>query len=146
MPAITLAAGWATHGGGYDASADRAQRHTLALRDVAYIIRAQLRLNLGVSDDIAKFRDKFGAASGKDAASRCHTSAAANSRRSLPNQTARSSRSTGPTFGRMLLDLEYASDGGGSGIPIFFNARLENGVLKVPPRFGTGGGACSSSN
>jgi CRISPR-associated protein Cas5d len=29
------AAGWSKYGGGYDASADRAQRHTLALREVA---------------------------------------------------------------------------------------------------------------
>src|SRR5437868_12526187 len=28
---------WQSSGGGYDATADRAQRHTLALRDVAYI-------------------------------------------------------------------------------------------------------------
>ena len=35
---------WAKNGGGYDASArsHRVQRHTLALRDVAYIVRAQL--------------------------------------------------------------------------------------------------------
>src|ERR671934_2706429 len=31
---------WQDNGGGYDASADRAQRHTLALRDVDYLIRA----------------------------------------------------------------------------------------------------------
>ena len=36
---------WANGGGGYDASAsrNRAQRHTLALRNVAYVVRARLR-------------------------------------------------------------------------------------------------------
>ena len=32
---------WAKSGGGYAASANRAQRHTLALRDVAYVVHAQ---------------------------------------------------------------------------------------------------------
>lgn len=37
-----VAAGWRKDGGGYDSSADRAQRHTLALRDVSYVVRANL--------------------------------------------------------------------------------------------------------
>lgn len=32
----------------------------------------------------------------------------------------------------MLLDLKYNSDGSGEGRPVFFNARLENGILRVP--------------
>jgi CRISPR-associated protein Cas5d len=51
------AAGWSKHGGGYDASVDRAQRHTLALREVAYLIRAQVKVKSGVDEDPAKFRD-----------------------------------------------------------------------------------------
>src|SRR5881396_2314656 len=31
------ASAWQREGGGYDAAADRAQRHTLGLRDVAYL-------------------------------------------------------------------------------------------------------------
>ena len=52
---------WANSGGGYDASAsrNRAQRHTLALRDVAYVVRAQLVLHEGVGGHIAKYRDQF---------------------------------------------------------------------------------------
>src|SRR6266508_6850254 len=38
------ARGWQADGGGYDAAADRAQRHTLGLRDVAYVIAAQIEL------------------------------------------------------------------------------------------------------
>lgn len=41
------ARGWEKSGGGYDASADRAQRHTLALRDVEYVIHAQIEVRPG---------------------------------------------------------------------------------------------------
>jgi CRISPR-associated protein Cas5d len=53
------ARGWEKNGGGFVASDDRAQRNTLALRDVAYIIRANVALKPGVDDDPAKFRDQF---------------------------------------------------------------------------------------
>ena len=44
------AAGWLAAGGlgGDSASDDRAQRHTLALRDVDYLIRAQIEVKPGV--------------------------------------------------------------------------------------------------
>ena len=43
-------------------------------------------------------------------------------------------------LGLMLLDLDYAPDHSGRGTPIFFNARLENGVLLVPALNPTTGG------
>ncbi len=46
-------------GVGYYAEEDRAQRHTLALRDVSYIIRADIDVKPGVAEDPAKFRDQF---------------------------------------------------------------------------------------
>ena len=49
-------------GGGFDAtdtSRSRSQRHTLALRDVAYLIRASVAVREGVAEDPAKFRDQF---------------------------------------------------------------------------------------
>ena len=36
-------------------------------------------------------------------------------------------------LGRMLFDLDYADDGSGRGTPRFFEARLERGVVRVPP-------------
>ena len=36
-------------------------------------------------------------------------------------------------FGRMLFDLDYAADKSGRGTPRFFTARLEGGILHVPP-------------
>src|SRR6266516_4332687 len=55
----TTAHQWAQKGGGYFADEDRAQRHTLALRDVAYVIAADATLQPGVEADPAKFRDQF---------------------------------------------------------------------------------------
>ena len=142
-----VAAGWEAHGGGYDASGDRAQRHTLALRDVAYVIRAQLLLKPGVADDVAKFRDQFRR---RVRRGRCFTTPYLGCREftaffTEPDGSEQPIDRT-EQLGRMLLDLDYASDGSGSGTPIFFEAQLEHGVLRVPPRKTAGGVACYSSN
>ena len=49
------AQGWRKDGGGYFADEDRAQRHTLALRDVAYVIRADMALKSHANADPAKY-------------------------------------------------------------------------------------------
>src|SRR5262245_42567627 len=56
---VSTARKWANSGGGYFAEEDRAQRHTLALRDVAYLIRADVVLALHADADVAKYRDQF---------------------------------------------------------------------------------------
>lgn len=124
---------WARHGGGYVASEDRAQRHTLALRDVAYVIRATPLPRSGRSEDAAKYRDQF-------------------RRRVERGQcfhvpylgTRECAASFGPVdgterpipwtedLGRMLWDIAYATDGSGRGQPVFFDANIEAGVLRVP--------------
>jgi CRISPR-associated protein Cas5d len=124
---------WQQGGGGYDATADRAQRHTLALRDVAYVISASVDVRDGVGDDAAKYRDQFRR---RVSDGRCF---------STPYLGCREfSASFGePTSGEdpidwtedlgpMLLDIAYDPDGSGRGKPRFFNARIENGVLAVP--------------
>ena len=127
---------WATDGGGYDASANRAQRHTLALRDVAYVVRAQLVLQDGVRDDIAKFRDQFRR---RVARGRCFATPYLGCR-----EFSASFGEPGPDdapidrseeLGPILLDIDYAADGSGRGVPRFFPAALERGVLHVPDRF-----------
>ena len=127
---------WAKNGGGYDASANRAQRHTLALRDVAYLVRAQLVLRDGVADDIAKYRDQFRR---RVARGQCFA---------MPYLGCREfSASFGEPepgdvpiersedLGLMLLDIDYDPDGGGRGTPRFFRTSLDHGVLRVPDRF-----------
>ena len=129
---------WASGGGGYDASAsrNRAQRHTLALRGVAYVVRAQLDLKDGVEDNVAKYRDQFRR---RVARGQCFATPYLGCR-----EFAASFGEPGPDdfpidrsedFGPMLLDIDYAADGSGRGAPRFFDATLENGVLRVPNRF-----------
>lgn len=127
---------WAGEGGGYDASANRAQRHTLALRDVAYVVRAQLLLQDGVDDDIAKYRDQFRR---RVARGQCFATPYLGCR-----EFSASFAEPGPddtpiadldeTLGAMLLDIDYVPGGNGRGAPRFFNAALEGGVLHVPDR------------
>ena len=129
---------WANGGGGYDASAsrNRAQRHTLALRDVAYVVRARLDLKDGVEDNVAKYRDQFRR---RVARGQCFATPylgcrefAASFGESCPDDfPIDRSEDLGP----MLLDIDYAADGSGRGAPRFFDATLENGVLRVPNRF-----------
>ena len=115
---------WREHGGGYDASADRAQRHTLALRDVAYIIHAQLEPKPGADENVAKFRDQFRR---RVRAGRCFATFAEPDGSEQPIDLS-------DNLGLMLLDLDYAADGTGRGTPRFFQARLERGVLRFPAR------------
>lgn len=128
-----VAAGWQEHGGGYDATADRTQRHTLALRDVAYVIRAQVELRSGVRADVAKYRDQFRR---RVQDGRCFATPYLGCREfsaafSEPSAADRPIELT-MDLGLMLLDLEYVPDGSGRGTPRFFQARLEGGVLRVP--------------
>jgi CRISPR-associated protein Cas5d len=124
---------WERSGGGYDATADRAQRHTLALRDVAYVIRAQAYVNPGVGEDVAKYRDQFRR---RVREGRCFSTPYLGCREFSasfrdPDGTERPVDVT-DDLGMMLHDLEYAPDKSGRGRPRFFQARLERGVLRVP--------------
>jgi CRISPR-associated protein Cas5d len=130
------AAGWAGVGGGYDASADRAQRHTLALRDVAYTVHARLEVAPGVDDNIAKYRDQFRR---RVREGRCFATPFLGCREfaasfAEPDGSERAIDRT-EDLGPMLLDIEYAADRSGRGTPRLFRARLESGVLRVPDRF-----------
>jgi len=134
------AVGWARGGGldGYDAAADRAQRHTLALRDVAYIIRAQVEVKPGVDESPAKYRDQFRR---RVRQGQCWSTPylgnrefAASFGEPVPGEMP---VELNDHLGLMLLDLEYAADGSGRGTPHFFDAALEHGVLRVPPMPGS---------
>lgn len=131
---------WALRGGGYSASADRAQRHTLALRDVDYVIEAQIALLPGTTDDPAKYRDQFRrrVRSGRCFATPylgCREFSAAFAEPDGSEQPIALS----DDLGLMLRDLEYAADSSGQARPVYFPARLEHGVLTVPALQRTGG-------
>ncbi len=124
---------WMVEGGGYDASNHRAQRHTLALRDVAYVVRAHLDLREGVPDNIAKYRDQFRrrVTRGQCFATPylgCREFTACFSEPDADDEPIDRSEDLGP----MLLGIDYAPDRSGRGAPRFFRASLDRGVLHVP--------------
>lgn len=126
---------WQRNGGGYVASADRAQRHSLILRDVAYVIQAQIEVKPGVNEDPAKFRDQFRrrVEDGRCFATPylgCREFSAAFARLDGSEKPIDLTMEIGP----MLADLDYSPDGSGRGTPRFFPARLDHGVLRVPPQ------------
>lgn len=128
------AAGWQKNGGGFFSTEDRSQRHTLALRDVAYVFHADVELRDHANADIAKYRDQFRR---RVQSGRCFSrpylgcrefSASFGEVRADDSPIAQSE-----LLGRMLYDLTYRADGSGRGTPFFFDAALDRGVLHVPP-------------
>lgn len=127
------AAWWQIHGGGYDASVDRTQRHSLALRDVAYLVFADIEVNDHATEDVAKYRDQFRRRVG---AGRCFATPYLGCREfsatfAPADGTERPIDRT-EDLGRMLLEIEYGGGDHGRGTPHFFEARLEGGVLRIP--------------
>ncbi len=127
------AEGWRKNGGGFYATDDRAQRHTLALRDVSYIIKGQVKVKPGVKEDPAKFRDQFRRRVKKG---RCFATPYLGCREfgawfsGLEGDE--TPQEINEELGNMLLRMEYIPGNSGEAIPQFFNARLESGVLRVP--------------
>lgn len=128
------AAKWAKEEGGYFAEEDRAQRHTLALRDVAYVILADIVLKPHATDDVAKYRDQFRQ---RVANGQCHHRPYLGCREFAadfgPPEENDRPHPLSDDLGRMLFDLDYEADGSGRGKPRFFTAKLDNGVLHVDP-------------
>lgn len=124
---------WAQRGGGYVAAEDRAQRHTLALRDVAYVIQAQPAPK-GGGVDAAKYRDQFRR---RLARGQCHARPFLGCREFAawfgPMEEREEPAPISGSLGRVLLDLHFAPDRSGEATPEFFEAKLEQGVLRVPP-------------
>jgi CRISPR-associated protein Cas5d len=130
---VSTAKGWAENGGGYVAEDDRAQRHTLGLRDVAYLIKAHAVLKPHATDDIAKYRDQFRRRVDRG---RRHAAPYFGCREFAayfgpPDGTERPI-DLSDDLGRMLFDIDYATDDSGRGTPRFFAACLGSGILKVP--------------
>ncbi|WNC29223.1 type I-C CRISPR-associated protein Cas5c [Thermosynechococcus sp. PKX82] len=134
----------------YFADEDRAQRHTLALRDVAYVIKAQIVLRPHVNADIAKYCEQFRRRVRKG---QCHHQPYLGTREFSAffeePTPADQPIAHSDDLGWMLLDVVYEQDtkvktlsywrhdGNGAHLttgkaePKFFHARLINGVLKV---------------
>lgn len=155
IASVRSARNWSTNGGGYHADSDRAQRHSLILRDVAYIIRAEIMMRSFAPDPAEKYRAMFLRRLKKGQAR--HQPYLGNREFSAffsPVDGTEVPIDHSEDLGRMLLDMEFtplpsgnisfttheregdrivAKQGRGVARPRFFNARLERGVLKVPP-------------
>jgi CRISPR-associated protein Cas5d len=140
---------WTNPGDGYYADEDRAQRHTLALRDVAYVIRAEIRLQPHADAHVNKYVEQF---TRRVKRGQCHHQPYFGTREftayfSPPDNETPVQEST--DLGLMLFDLEFTpaksgalsyfthdADGAqvtqGNAAPKFFTAKLEQGVLRVP--------------
>ncbi len=129
------AQGWATSGGGFVATEDRSQRHTLALRDVAYLIRAHVVVREGVGEPAAKYRDQFRR---RVENGRCFATPYLGCREFsayfAPPDGTEQPIGSNDELGRMLQNMEYAADGSGKATPVFFEAQLTNGILRVPAK------------
>ncbi|MGA2622197.1 MAG: type I-C CRISPR-associated protein Cas5c [Thermoguttaceae bacterium] len=139
---VSTARGWDASGGGYFAEEDRAQRHSLALRDVAYLVKADIALRPHATDDVAKYRDQFRRRVGRG---QCYHRPYLGCRECAaefgpPDGSERPIDVT-DDLGRMLFDLDYAPGHSGRGEPRFFAARLESGVLRVPAALYAEGGS-----
>lgn len=126
------ARGWAERGGGYLADEDRTQRNTLALRDVAYVIRAQVAPNSADDADAAKYRDQFRRRVRRGQAHStpylgCREFAAS----FAPVEGTERPAPLTEDLGRMLFALDYAAARDGHATPRFFDARLDGGILRV---------------
>lgn len=125
---------WAKTGvGGYDSTADRAQRHTLALRDVAYLIKADVVLRERPGEDAAKYRDQFRrrVERGQSFSTPYLGTREFSAFFSAPDGRERPIPRT-EAIGRMLFDLRFAEGPSGAAQPLFFDAELREGVLRVP--------------
>lgn len=124
---------WGSSGGGFFASDSRAQRNTLALRDVGYLIKADVVLRPGVDDDPAKYRGQFRR---RVARGQCFAQPYLGCRE-FTAAFEEPTPDTSPVelsmdLGRMLHDISFAAGTTGKGTPRFFPAQLEAGILRVP--------------
>jgi len=124
---------WARTGrGGYDAPSDRAQRHTLALRDVAYLITADVIQRTRPEADAAKHRDQFRR---RVQRGQCFSTPFLGTREFAAGFAApygsEQPIEIDVDLGRMLFDLDFRETGGPTH-PVFFDATLLKRVLRVP--------------
>ena len=116
---------------------DRAQRNTVALRDVDYVIEARFRMTdrAGPSDNVPKFVDMFRRRVERGQ----HFCAPSLGTREcaaevLPADDAPPPIPDSRELGRILWAIDYGP--AGRTRAHFFDARLVDGVLHVPPRPG----------
>lgn len=130
----------------------RQQRSSLVLRDVSYVIRAEMVLRDHATDPIYKYRDQFNRRLNRG---QCHHTPYLGTREFAaqvgPPNGEVPSEALNLDLGTMLFDLAYVEDpardelefirhdGNGGRVvkgyvhPLFFSARIASGWLRIPP-------------
>lgn len=129
-------------------SDERTQRHTLCLKKVAYVIRADVWLPPGATNrdgnpvDDVKYRDQFRR---RVTRGQCYHRPYGGCREfaldfgdPIPGEQPDNSLSGEIDLGRMLFDIEYAPGGNKAR---YFDAILQDGVLRIDPQLYEGGAA-----
>jgi len=118
--------------GNFFADEDRAQRNTIALRDVDYIVEADFRLTerAGPGDNVQKFIEMFNRRVEKGQHFHqpyfgCREFVA----EILPAEGAPAPIAESRDFGLMLRDIAFSPNGNR---PVFFAAQMQNGILTIP--------------
>jgi len=125
----------------YFADDDRAQRNTVALRDVDYLIEAHFEMTerAGPLDNVTKFVEIF---ERRLAKGQCFhqpylgcRELAAEVLPAPPAPDTPPAEDLNEDLGLMLWDIEYSKK---ANRPLFFHARLDHGILAVPAAPETG--------
>lgn len=114
------------------ADEDRQQRHSVMLKNVAYLIEADIVCKEYVTDDVAKYRDMFRR---RVAKGQCFHRPFFGAKECTAHfaEPATNDKAIDITdeLGLMLFDIRFPKDSK-SAIPYFFEAKLERGILNVP--------------
>lgn len=120
----------------------RTQRHSLALRDVAYLIVANIQVRSGVNEDPAKYRDQFRRRVERGQCFHhpylgCREFAADFAAATAEDERDRIRHSDPIDLGLMLFDIAHAEGVrphtcNENCVPLFFPARLDDGIMTVP--------------
>ncbi len=116
-----------------DTKKNRTQRNTLALRDVSYIIEANVILKEHAKGEHpAKYRDQFRRRVNQG---RCYRRPYLGCREFSaffgPVEKEEKPINVSDELGRMLFDLDYEVENDRAN-PVFFNAQLDEGILNIP--------------
>lgn len=118
----------------YYADEDRSQRHSVCLREVDYLIFADVEVKPGIQEDQAKYRDQFRR---RVQRGQCFHRPALGTREFaadfMPVEGAEVPVDWTEDLGLMLWDVDFGN-GKPPFTPLFFNARIENGVMRIPNR------------
>ncbi|MCF7816216.1 MAG: type I-C CRISPR-associated protein Cas5c [Candidatus Pacebacteria bacterium] len=136
----TTVKGWKNPGDGYYADVDRTQRASLLLQDVKFLVKADIVLKPHADKDIAAYRAQFRRRVAKGA---CFYRPYLGCREFWADFTKPTAEDIpcdwSEDLGRILFDIDFDPPDltenrkcPGSGTPVFFHAKVNHGVMKIP--------------